>query len=110
MMALCNDEVFLTVIVIVEKSHAPTGVRKAHPCEARRITFVGKRAASVVTVQRIHLIGQVSYDQIRKSVVVVIREFYSHSCIGAAFSINCYPRWQFNLLKGSITSILVQEL
>src|SRR5712671_2488966 len=80
-----------------------------HAAESGWITVVGKGAIAIVSIKRVHLAGEGGNHQVRQTIVVVVREVYSHACVGVALAIHRDAGAQRNFLECAIAFVVVKK-
>src|SRR5437016_5464370 len=108
-MSLGDQKVFPSVIVIINESYTPAGVRHGHATDSGRIAIVGKGAIAVVPIECVHLACEVGNYQVRQAVVVIIREVHSHACVAMALAVYSDSGAQRNFLECAIAFITVKK-
>src|SRR5882762_5824130 len=107
---LRNQQVFPPVIVVVQEPNTPSRMGQRHFTDSRSRARIRERAITVVSIQRVSLICQVSNHNIRPAIIVIVCEIHAHACIGSAVNIHGNFGWQPHLFKRSISLAVVQKL
>src|SRR5271165_1949280 len=107
--SLGDEEILPTIVVVIQESHAPTGMLHAHEAESGGIAVVVESAVAIVSIERVNLAGQVGDDQVGQSVVVVVRKVHAHSGVCVTFAVHGYARLQGNFFERAIPSIVVKK-
>src|SRR5882762_2783668 len=109
-MPLRNEKTFPAVIVKIQEVDSPAGMRAGDLSEARSVAGVIEAAVTSVSIQGIHLIGEVGNHQIRQTIVIVVREIDSHAGERATIAIDGRVAHQRHLFEGAIALIVVERL
>src|SRR5579864_1161123 len=108
-MSLGNQKIFRAVIIVVEEANAPAGVKSCDAPQIRIVGRIGKSAVAVISVQGVHLVGEIGDQQIGQAVVVVVGEIHSHARIGAAVPIGGDAGSQADLLERSVALVVIKK-
>src|ERR1051326_7566347 len=86
-MSLGDQKIFPTIIIVVEEANAPSRVKSCDAPQIRIVGHIGKSAVAVISVQGVHLIGEIGDQEIGQAVVVVVGEVHSHARVSTAVSV-----------------------
>src|SRR5215469_10099737 len=89
-MALSDEEILPSVVIVVEEADSPTRVGQGHLANARGHTGISKRAVTIVLVKSVALIGQIGDNDVRPAIVIVVGEVHTHTGVGSAVHVDCH--------------------
>src|SRR6202044_510759 len=98
-----------SVIVIINKTHTPSGVGHGYTADSGWVTIVSKCSVAIVAVERVHLAGEVSHHDIGETLIVVICEIPPHAWIGVPLAIHGDSRTQPNFLECAIAFVVEKK-
>src|SRR5207249_8309283 len=107
--ALGDQEILPTVIVVVEEAYAPSGVGHGDASDAGREAVVGESRVAVVLVEGVALVGKVRNDQIRPAVIIIVGEIDAHTGEGAAVAVDGDFGEEAHFFKGSVAFVVIEE-
>src|ERR1700687_609116 len=55
--SLGDEQILPTIVIVVQKTHAPTGMLHAHETDSRRVAVVFESAIPIVSIECINLAG-----------------------------------------------------
>src|SRR3954470_2287061 len=108
-MTLREEQVFPAVIIEVEKSSAPARIGRSRTPDAGSSSDVREHTFSIVVEDDIPLIGEIRDDQVRLTVVVVIRKISAHPSEGLAVLIESNARLGSYVSEGSVAIVVIQK-
>src|SRR5579859_4319605 len=109
-MALRNEQILPSVVVIVKKSKTPARMQKRHRPEAIDVGCVVEDSAPAVVVSGVPLVGKIGNYDIRPTIIVIISDVDAHTGVGLTFRIHGNFRFQTYLFEGSVHLLMEQEL
>src|ERR1700690_3602392 len=106
-MGLRHEQILPTIVVVVDEVRAPAREDKSRSANTRPVGYIAEGAVAVVAKKRVTLIGEVSDDEVRKSVVVVIAEVGAHSGEGLAVLVIAHSGQGSNFCECAVSVVVV---
>ena len=107
-MAVDGDEIRPAIVTKIHKSRAPLDIRQRGQRNAGIVRHVRKAERTVVTVQRVELIGEVGDINGKLAGVVIVRDCDPHRPLLGPIAANRRPGLQAQLLKLSLAQVAIE--
>ncbi len=106
---LRNEQVFPTVIVVIEEVRAPTGKGQGRAADAGGIGDIAESAVAIVVEKHVALVGKVSDNDVRPAVIIVVAEVDSHAGERLSIFVVPNPGEQAYFRKGAFSIFVIQK-
>src|SRR5215813_3695480 len=109
-MTIPHDQVAPPVVIVVDKCGSPAEKGDCRLADAYLKRNVGEICVTVVSVERVRIVGKVRDMKIHAAIVIVIADRQAHTRLLAAVFVQCEPRLVSDLFEGSVVLIDVELL
>src|SRR5262245_43116145 len=99
----------VTVIVVVEQPRSKSQGHESR-VQAGLLRCVFKLQPAEIVIERVELFGEVRYEDVRKAIAVVIRDFRSHSGLRPSVAVESNTRAICNIEECAIALVMVEEV
>src|ERR1700690_344875 len=82
--ALSDEQVLPSVVVEILQTQTPPGTPPRDQPQPTLQTAVGENSVAIIVVERIGLLRQITYDNVRASIIIVVLKSNAHAGIGVA--------------------------
>src|SRR5260370_33535836 len=107
--ALRDKKIFPSIVVVIQKANAPSGVRHGGARNTSAEAGIGETGGAIVLVERVALVGEIRDDQVRPAVIVIVGEVDAHAGVGAAGTVNGNLREQADLFERSVAYAVLKK-
>src|SRR5713226_1235981 len=107
--ALRDKEIFPSIVVVIQKANAPSGVQHGGARNAGAEAGIGETGVTIVLVERVALVGEIRDDQVRPAIIVIVGEVDAHTGVGAAVTVNGNLREQADLFERSVAFVVIKK-
>src|SRR5260370_20593806 len=83
-MPIGDKNVFPAVVVVVQETDTKPKKRNTDRAEACRARPIVERAVPVIVIEIVRVVREIRFDQVWKTVVIVVAEIHTHSRLFAA--------------------------
>ena len=105
-MPVCNENVLVTVVIVIQKADAPAEVAMCMLRDARRNRGINEKIVAFVVIERVSLILEVAYRRVKSSIVIVVGESGTHPCFFLSRVAAADTGKQSDFFKSAIASVL----
>src|ERR1700674_5533161 len=106
--AVGNEQIDPTVVVVIEKLSSPAYIRKAYRGHSGIVGNIGERIASNVAVKDIVFIVEVGNEYIEPAVVIIVAHSDAHAALLGTVSVDRHTRFESDLAKRTIPVVVVE--
>src|SRR5260370_11422017 len=107
--ALRDKEIVPSIVVVIQKANAPSGVQHGGARNSRAEAGIGETGVAIVLVERVALVGEIRDDQVRPAIIVIVGKVDAHAGVGAAVTVNGNLREQPDLFEISAAFVLLKK-
>src|SRR6202521_6131694 len=106
--AVGNEQIDPTVVVVIEKLSSPAYIRKAYRGHSGIVGNIRERIASNVAVKHIVFIVEVGDEYIEPSVMIIVTHCDAHAPLLGAVSVDRQARFESDLAKRAVPIVMVE--
>ena len=107
-MPVRNEEILVSIVVVIDKSRCPTEIGIGQLCGFCRSCRVCEEAVCVVMVERIRLLGIIRDGEIEPTVVIPIPESRAHTVFSDTVFAEGNADHETHLFKSAVPSIVIK--
>ena len=108
--AVGDEEIEATVVVVVEKARSPAQQLDCGRGEAGRGRDVGETHAALVAVERVRLGKKVGYVQVGIAILIVVAKVRAHARFDVAIAVVRHAGDEGDVLEGAVALVLEEHV